>query len=61
MSVMGSQRRKIGKLHKDRVAVIRAAFKPEEYMKHKPHQKALLRAINEDRARQEHEALVVGS
>lgn len=58
MSVMSSQKRKIAKKYKDRLAVIRAALKPEEFLKHRVHAKQIIRACNEERAREEHKRLL---
>lgn len=58
MSAMSSQKRKIAKRYKDRCAIIRAAFKPEEYLKHRVHAKELQRRENEERAKAEHEQLL---
>lgn len=58
MSAMRSQKRKIAILYKDRVAIIRAAFKPEEYLKHRVHAKRLERFENEEAARLRHERLL---
>ena len=58
MSSMSTQKRKIAKGYKDRIAIVRAAHKPEEYLKHRSHQKALIRAENEETAQREHEELL---
>lgn len=58
MSVMSSQKRKIAKKYRERMSIIRAAHKPEEFLKHRAHAKAILRAMNEERAQEEHEALL---
>ena len=47
MSAMSTQKRKIAKKYKERMAVIRAASQPKEYLKHKSHQRALVRWLNE--------------
>jgi hypothetical protein len=48
MSAMRSLKRGIAKRYKDRCAVIRAAHKPEEYLKHRSHRKRLEREISND-------------
>lgn len=61
MSAMSSQKRKIAIRYGDRMAVIRAAFKPEEYDKHRVHKKQIERWVNEERAREAHEELMATS
>lgn len=61
MSAMSSQKRKIAKKYKERVVIIRAAHKPEEYVKHRAHAKMLQRFENEEIARERHEALRSGA
>ncbi|HEX7330360.1 MAG TPA: hypothetical protein VF290_02605 [Pyrinomonadaceae bacterium] len=55
---MSSQERKIAIRYKDRMAVIRAAFKPEEYDKHRVHKKQIERWVNEEREREAHKELI---
>jgi hypothetical protein len=58
MSAMSAQKRKIAIIYNDRMAIIRAAFKPEEYLKHRVHRKKLERFENEEAARLEHKQLL---
>jgi hypothetical protein len=55
MSATGSQKRKIHKRYKERCAIIRAAFKPEEYIKHRTHQRRVLKALNDNAQQGEHQ------
>ena len=57
MSAMGSQKRKIAIRYSHRIAIIRGAYKPEEFMKHRVHKKHIERFLNEERAKELHESL----